>query len=352
MKDNILMGTTRRTDRVPQLTCIDLKSSSADIGLVSIIIPAYNVDKTLTKCVESALAQTYQNIEIIIIDDGATDGTANLADELASSYCRVRVIHQENRGLSGARNTGIDSAQGDLLFFLDADDYIEPNEIELLYSEMKSTGANLVVGGLVYETPDGVRGKTLVPKRGVVDEEGYWRRAYIDSTGDCVSYVVSCGKLSKRTAFQGMRFDEGKLHEDEFIIHRLIAQCSRIAFSGTAGYVYVQNQTSITHTPSVKSLLDGAEAFAMRTEYFLERGWWGYAWRTLIDGRCRLADAACCEMDASERDRLEQLISMWRNAYSALKAEDGGNVRRRLACRLFLISPKLFSRLNRIWMRK
>lgn len=329
-----------------------LTKESETNNLVSVIIPAYNAEDVLSKCVNSVLQQTYQNIEMIVVDDGSTDGTASLADDLAAHCPRMRVLHQPNKGLSEARNAGIQSSKGSLLFFLDADDYIEPNELEMLCLEMEKAGADLVVGGLVYEMPDGARGKTLVPERGVADEKEYWRRAYLDSPGDYVAYVVSWGKLFKRTAFHRAHFDEGKLHEDEFIIHRLIAQCSRIVFSDSAGYVYVQNQGSITHTPSVKSLLDGAEAFEVRAKYFMERGWWSFAWRTLSDGRCRLADAACCKKEESERKRLEQLISIWRDVYCRLKTEDGGTARRRLACHLFLISPKLFSRLNRIWMSR
>ena len=352
MKDYTLTGTTHRAEQALRLPCGNLRGDSTDVGLVSIIIPAYNAEKTLTRCVESALNQTYPSIEIIIVDDGSTDETGELIKGLATVHHKIRVVRQKNRGLSGARNSGMDLAQGDLLFFLDADDYIEPNEVEALCSQMERTGADIVVGGLVYETQNGTREKMLVPKQGITDEEGYWHRAYYDSPGDYVSYVVSCGKLFKRTAFHRVRFDEGKLHEDEFIIHRLVSKCSIIALSDITGYVYVQNQGSITHTPSAKSLLDGAEAFAARTTYFMGRGWWKYAWRTLIDGRCRLADAAFCKLDVSERARLKQLISAWRNAYSRLKAEDNGTPRSRLACRLFLISPKLFSRLNRIWMSK
>ncbi len=327
-----------------------LRCQKDDESLVSVIIPVYNAEGFLTRCIDSVLHQSYQPIEIILVDDGSVDGSPALVDLYASQYSQVVAYHQKNKGLSGARNAGIDKARGGLLFFLDSDDYIEPDEIESLYSAMVATGADLVVGGFVYENPDGQRGSRLSPEPGVVDERGFWHRAYFDSPGDYVAYVVSCGKLFKRTAFRRVRFDEGKLHEDEFIIHRLVAQCKRIAISDAAGYIYVQNECSISHNPSLSSYLDSAEAFLKRSEYFFERKWTEFVWGTLISSRACLANAACSERNLSDRERFDRAFAAWREAYRRLGSKGGGTIRNRVASLLFLVSPKLFSHVNKIWI--
>ena len=321
-----------------------------DGDLVSVIIPVYNAEGFLTRCIDSVLHQSYQPIEIVLVDDGSVDGSPALVDLYASQYPQIVAYHQENKGLSGARNTGIDKAKGDLLFFLDSDDYLEADEIEELCSAMSSTQADLVVGGFVYENSDGQRGSRLLPEPGVVDEMGFWHRAYFDSPGDYVAYVVSWGKLFKRTAFRRVRFDEGKLHEDEFVIHRLVAQCRRIAITDAAGYIYVQNEGSISHNPSLSSYLDSTEAFLKRIEYFFERNWIEFVWGALISSRACLANAACSAKSFSEQERFDRALAAWREAYRRLGSKGGGTIRNRVANLLFLVSPKLFSHVNRIWI--
>lgn len=321
-----------------------------DRNLVSVIIPVYNAEGSLARCVDSVLRQSYRPIEIILVDDGSMDGSPALVDLYASNYSQVVACHQENRGLSGARNAGIDRARGELLFFLDSDDYLEASEIEELCSVMSLTQADLVIGGFVYENSDGQRGSRLSLEPGVVDEKRFWSRVYIDYPEDYVAYVVSWGKLFKREIFLNERFDEGKVHEDEFIIHRLVAQCKKIAVVDTAGYIYVQNEGSISHSPCLSSYLDSAEAFLKRTEYFFTRNWAEYVQGALVAGRACLANAACYEKSSSERERFDRALAAWRAAYHRLRSRGGGTIRSRVACRFFLLSPKLFSYINKIWI--
>lgn len=107
---------------------------------ISVIIPIYNVEKYLSDCVESVLKQTYTDLEIILVDDGSQDASGQICDDYAKQDSRVQVIHKKNGGLSSARNAGIDQATGQYFFFLDSDDWIAENALELLYKEIKSTG--------------------------------------------------------------------------------------------------------------------------------------------------------------------------------------------------------------------
>jgi len=119
--------------------------------LISIIIPIYNVEKYLPACLDSVLAQTYQNLEIILVDDGSPDGSGAICDAYAASDARIRVIHQKNGGVSSARNTGLDAASGAFIGFVDPDDYIEPGMYEVLYNQLQASGADIVQCGYVWE---------------------------------------------------------------------------------------------------------------------------------------------------------------------------------------------------------
>lgn len=320
-------------------------ASKPNDQLVSIIVPAYNAADSLERCVRSALEQTYENIEVILVDDGSIDKTPDMAEYLGSIDNRIKVIHQSNRGLSGARNTGLDAACGELVFFLDSDDYIEPGEIECLCTELKQTNADLVVGGMVLESSAGIRGRTIAAEAAILDEESYWSRAHRAAAGDYIEYVVSWGKLFKREVFLNERFDDGKLHEDEYIIHRLIAKCKTIAVVETTGYVYVQNSKSIMHNPNAKSLLDGAEALILRAKYYIDRGWADPAWEAVLFSREYLAASANLGTGEEIKSAYESLLSLWKENYRRLKALDKGTFRHKVTCRVFLIAPKLFSRL-------
>ena len=118
--------------------------------LVSVIVPAYNVEKYIEKCISSIQEQTYQNIEIIVVDDGATDGTGALVEKMAKLDSRIRVIHQTNAGVSAARNHGMDAAQGEYIVFVDGDDYLAPDYVEYMLSLVNSTGAEFCLSKCCY----------------------------------------------------------------------------------------------------------------------------------------------------------------------------------------------------------
>ena len=125
---------------------------------ISVIIPVYNVEKYLSDCVESVLRQTYTDLEIILVDDGSKDASGRICDDYAKQDLRVRVIHKQNGGLSSARNAGIESANGQYLYFLDSDDWIAENAIELLYEAIKNTQSDLALCNMQYTD---VRGRNI-----------------------------------------------------------------------------------------------------------------------------------------------------------------------------------------------
>ena len=141
---------------------------------ISVIVPVYNVEQYLERCVESIINQTYKNLEIILVDDGSTDNSGKLCDELAKKDNRIKVIHKENGGLSDARNRGIEEAAANIVGFIDSDDYIDKDMYEVLFENLKKTGANLsmcghydVFNGIIPNQVENIEVKLLSPSQAI-----------------------------------------------------------------------------------------------------------------------------------------------------------------------------------------
>ena len=242
--------------------------------LVSIIVPVYNVEKYLDKCVESIINQTYTNLEVILVDDGSPDNCPQMCDEWAQKDSRIRVVHKENGGLSDARNCGIEACNGEWVYFIDSDDYIACDTIEKLYNVAIVNNCDMSIGRYV-EVHNGIEkeseysGETFV-----YSQDEYWEQVYSLTLKSeyliPVNLIISCNKLIKRNIFDFARFPKSKYHEDEFIIHKLISKCNKIAFLDSKFYYYIQNDNSIMHKPSFVSVADALEALVQRENYFIE----------------------------------------------------------------------------------
>lgn len=242
---------------------------------ISVIVPVYNVQQYLEKCVRSLIEQTYKEIEIILVDDGSTDRSGVLCDEMAEMDERICVIHKKNGGLSSARNTGIDYAKGEYLYFVDSDDYIAKDTLKKLYDKIKQEKADLALCGIAYIDENGHTIKEILPYMTdgeVWNEEQFWKNRYIMGTGN-ICYAVAWNKLYRRTLFQNERYDVGKLHEDEYICHRIISQCSRIAIVNEVLYYYLQRDNSIMGQKLLASYFYRLEADSYRFEYFRKAGY-------------------------------------------------------------------------------
>lgn len=207
---------------------------------ISIIVPVYKVEKYLEKCVDSILAQTFTDFELILVDDGSPDRSGAMCDEYAQKDSRVRVIHKENGGLSSARNAGIDVAKGRYLGFVDSDDYIAADMYELLYQEITQSQADLAICGIydVYEGKDPVT-KSVIHKTVSADEA-----LLLILQGNNIS-VHAVNKLYRRELFQNLRYPEGKYHEDSFVIVDLLEMCQKVAINSQQKYFYYHRLGSI-----------------------------------------------------------------------------------------------------------
>lgn len=234
--------------------------------LISVIIPVYNVEQSLARCFDSVLAQTYQNLEILVIDDGSTDNSGEICDLYAQQHSQFKVVHQSNQGLSGARNTGIDLALGKYLTFVDSDDAIKPQMIMDLYHQSQACGCEISICGF---------SEVFTDKNGQIVKERPFKTFQDGSNRvfDVVSglqamllehgFTVSAwGKLFLRELFAPgspedlpIRFPVGALYEDVGTTYKLMLRSHKIGFLSSPKYQYYQNHTSITKQAFTKSKL-------------------------------------------------------------------------------------------------
>ncbi len=194
--------------------------------LLSIIVPVYNIMEYLPRCVHSIMAQTYQNLEIILVDDGSTDGTGQLCDELAAEDARIKVLHKENGGSSSARNLAIEQAKGEYLGFVDSDDYISPDMYERLYEGIQQFGVKVAQIG---RDEIDVEGKLLPnicepPVEPVCYESEEFLRELLMHRGDC----SFCTKLIHRDLLCKERFPVGRLNEDFYLLVKILPHMERL----------------------------------------------------------------------------------------------------------------------------
>lgn len=245
--------------------------------LISIIVPVYQVKEYLGECVESLLAQTYKNLEILLVDDGSTDGSGEICDQYAGRDDRVRVVHQENQGLSAARNSGIDHMKGEYAAFVDSDDVVFPDFINTLYGLAEKYQADIAACAYIKcPTEDLAEMKRAMFADAIRDENGNRRRKRAERLGKekalCMTSeqmlrqwhgkykkweTVAWNKLYRKSLLTGeeqkpvIRFPIGRRHEDVLTSHLLVANAERIVITRRALYLYRIRPGSITDHRSI-----------------------------------------------------------------------------------------------------
>lgn len=239
-------------------------------SLISVIVPIYNVEKYLRKCIESIINQSYKNLEIILVDDGSTDSCGSICDEYAKIDKRIKVIHKENGGLSDARNRGIEASGGAYLMFIDGDDYINEKMAEILYKRIKEDNTDLAMCNFLFVDECGAevreRNRVLPIKNEILTSPKLMKKLLGNKRG---YYAIACNKLYKKNLFEDIRFPSGKINEDEFVVHRIFVKCQRISCVSIPLYYYVQRSGSIMNAAVSAKNLDIVEALYDRTKYLI-----------------------------------------------------------------------------------
>lgn len=224
--------------------------------LISVIVPAYNAEKTIQRAVRSVLNQTYPNVELVVVDDGSTDGTGALLDALAASEPRLRVLHQANGGVCTARNAGLNAAKGEKLCFLDADDELTEKALETLFETMEGTGSDIVAGCCVHILPDGTSQENPYALK-----ETPWTWHGLEplehSLADFPATYSVWGKLYRREAIGGTRFVEGrKIHEDSFFLFQVFQKKLTMTVTNFVTVRYYLTENSASRAPFSGKFLD------------------------------------------------------------------------------------------------
>lgn len=220
--------------------------------LISVVIPVYNVEAYLDRCIKSVLNQTYDNLQIILVDDGSKDESGKICENYMKIDSRILVIHQENQGLSGARNTGIKSAKGDYITFIDSDDYIENDYIEYLFDLATKYNAEISIctHRAIYET--GLELSRESDKEFVMNKEEALKNMLYYQDFD----VSAWAKLYEKDLFKNVCFPIRRYYEDAATTYKLIDLSNKIAFGGQSKYNYMIRNNSIVNNNNYKSKLD------------------------------------------------------------------------------------------------
>lgn len=222
-------------------------------NLVSVIIPAYNSELFIGSCLDSILNGTYKNIEIIVVNDGSIDNTAKLCDEYAKKYLNIKIIHSENGGVSSARNKGIDAANGDYITFVDADDMLTEDAIEVLVNTCEKTNADITSAKSCRLNID----ESLVKKYGSNNISIFTNSVEIIRKSVETLFQSVCAKLYRRELIGNTRFVVGKkINEDTFFNFECLLKCKSLAIVDDYIYAYVFNPASASQAPFSKKFYD------------------------------------------------------------------------------------------------
>lgn len=232
---------------------------------ISVIVPVFNVEKQLVRCVDSIVNQTYSTLEIILVDDGSTDSSGKLCDEISKKDSRIKVIHQSNKGLSGARNAGLDVMIGEYVFFVDSDDYLAIDTLEKLYHNLHRNNCDVMACGISYVWDEKTEEEAFTS-----NSPGIWsgHESIIQMMRTNNICTVAWNKLYKACLWQDVRFPEGCLHEDEATIYKVLYKSRLVAYMPECLYKYYQRPGSLMNAGLTGRYKDYMKAIRERIAFF------------------------------------------------------------------------------------
>lgn len=237
--------------------------------LVSIIVPVFNVEKYLSRCINSLVAQDYKQLEIILVNDGSTDSSMTICKEYEKKDNRIKIINQQNQGLSMARNAGLKLAHGKYICFVDSDDWVEKDYVSYGMNLIKKYKCEMACFG--YYLSNG-KYKRQMPKLNGKNISGVCNRIEGQKllARDVIIASHAWDKVYKKELFDNIRFPANRVYEDVFIMHEVMNNCSRIAYSSKPEYCYYERENSIARTYKNKNIIDFLDAELCRYHFYKE----------------------------------------------------------------------------------
>lgn len=301
-------------------------------GLVSVVVPVFNAQNTLSRCVDSILGQTYGKIELLLVDDGSKDASPDLCDQIAKEDPRVKVFHVGNNGAAAARNLGIEHACGEYLTFVDSDDYIDLDNFEVLLGLLVSKKADIACGAVKY-----VPGPTIARGDAVLGADEFLAALlYKDGVGD---YPVC--KIYKAFLFEGLRYTEHITSEDFDILYRLFSRVNTAALTDRTSYYYVQYASSVSNSANGSKYLNRLDIASSILEIIREKHP-----RILGAAKCRLVSESIWvygllgKSDVEAKRSIKAIVHGNKKGLILDKAVPGP-IRRRIL--IFCIAPCLWT---------
>lgn len=236
--------------------------------LLSIIIPVYNVEPYLEQCLDSVIGQSYETLEILIVDDASTDRSLEICERYAWKDKRIRVFRNKvNMGLSAARNLALDNAHGDYIGFVDSDDYLDTDMYDIMMKKIEEDGSDIAMCNYFWTNESGE------PRSNYVAVNHGKKLTGISKIRENIWTINNCvwNKLFKRTLFESIRFPEGRLYEDIFIMHELFDKAESVSITDESLYYYRRRNSSITLRPIRPENLDIVDAYIAKYRYVAER---------------------------------------------------------------------------------
>ncbi|MDQ1148159.1 glycosyltransferase [Sphingobacterium zeae] len=308
--------------------------------LISIIIPVYNVEPYLSECLTSVIDQTYSNLEIILVNDGSTDGSGNICAAYAKNDVRIKIINKTNGGLSDARNKGLDLANGEYVSFVDSDDVIDKNFICNLLQVLLDSDASIAMCDYTNFTSVP---PTKQPKydHSVDVYTGEYMLNNLYNPSWIPKNVIAWNKLYKISVWNNLRYTVGVLHEDEYIIHELYANTNRLAYTREPLYFYRQREASITKKISQQRINDTLAIFDLRESFFKTKGY-----NHLINPnyQAKLLNIGLLAI-TYEDERARKLLTKHLSSILLLK---NLSARVRLSCFIIAFMPALYWKIKKI----
>lgn len=322
--------------------------------LISVIVPIYNVEAYLDECLDSICNQTYKNIEILLIDDGSTDNSGVIADEWVKKDNRCTVYHKENEGLSAARNDGIKVAKGTYLIFVDSDDLIKKNMIKRLYSEAIRENVDIVCCG--YEKRYGEIDKEniyhLNDKKMTFEE--FFETMYLYQTNKKeanirLAFVVAWNKIYKSTLFKDILYPNGRVNEDEAIIHKLVCASGSVKWINESLYIYRNRENSIMNSGFSYKSMDGYYALKDRVKFFENKLSNKILYRAVVADCLDLGRRVwCIKKSQSKWEQEKESFNDIKECYGKYVDEDTFILKKKLVWKLFLSFPNAFASIWRV----
>jgi glycosyltransferase involved in cell wall biosynthesis len=311
-------------------------------NLISVVVPIYQVEDFLVKCIESIRNQTYKNLEIILVNDGSTDKCGEICEDYALKDNRIKVIHKENGGLSDARNAGLKVAKGDYVAFVDSDDYIEKNSYEVLIKEAIENNLDIVAANALL-IKNNVESSPLMKKKSFNNEVMSGTDYMCQSIQQNSFHVCAWLNLYKRSLLidNALYFEKGLLHEDEEWTPRVFLEAERVKYIDNKFYMYVIRDGSITNTKDKsKNGIDIINTCYKLEQIYKQR--LNKHQKRILDGYLVNIFLGGVYMGRLERPEYKKLV---RKSFVIGKAN---NVKSLLKAILFIINMDLYSRINQL----